>query len=281
MSDPRNHHYVPQWQLREWRSTGDKKLQSYFRLPDGRLSSQRRSPKSVASEKDLYTWLAPDHPNPQQLEKEFFQQIDSRAATAAQVLRNPGTMPMSMNVRCDWARFLTASILRTPFGLNGWKAVFKDIAHDRLGPDMALVERLTLINYNDEALKKTIEHLRRDIALEPWMQMRWWVECVDNARYYLLTSDTPMVGRIIDGKNRMAFYPLSPNRLFCVTDDPLMAYLISSGSADFVVNWSNNLQVKEAKKFLFAKDDDLNWHIEKYFGEGFPDPPLPENRKDG
>lgn len=277
MSEPRNHHYVPQWLLRAWCSPSDSKLQSFFRLEDGRLSSQRKAPKSVASQRDLYSWVAPLHNDPTELERGFFQELDAKAARAAHILREPGTVPMPMEMRRDWARFLMATLARTPLGLEGWRYELRKMGRERLGERHGLVDSLMPGWLKDTALEQIIELLSGDRAIEFCMDMRWWVERTDGARYSLLTSDHPCVGRLVeDTGHRLLMYPLSPMRLFCATDDPLMAYYISTGGPDLGVNWSNNLQIKEARRHLFAVDESLVWHIEKYFGEGFPEPPLPE-----
>lgn len=290
MSDPRKHHYVPQWHLRQW-VAHDNRLQSYTRLADSSLSSRRFSAKSIAFETDLYSWVSPTHPERQQLEKEFFQTLDSKAALAASILREPGTKPLLMEQRKDWARFLTASILRLPLELRQIKNFSKETDLDHLqllsneqGTAFKREEWLDFISrffpgfHEDRGLESLIEYLQGDESVEPWLQLQWWVEKVEGAQYTLLTSDRPLITRGIQKmeKGLLAFLPLSPLRLFCATNDPVLAYLISSGSADFAVNWSNNLQIKEARKYLFATDDSLKWHIEKHFGEGFPPPPLPE-----
>lgn len=214
MSEPRNHHYVPQWLLRAWCSPADNRLQSFFRLDDGRLSSQRRPVKSVASQVDLYSWIAPDHPNPTQLEAEFFQELDSKAARAAAILREPGTRAMTMEVRYEWARFLTASFIRSPLGLGGWKDEFRNDGLSTLGTaNTKLVDNVLPGWFEDTAMKLTVEFLKSDSAVDFWIQMRWWVECTDEAAYRLLTSDAPGVGRTIGGtKHKILFYPLAPNR---------------------------------------------------------------------
>jgi hypothetical protein len=188
-------------------------------------------------------------------------------------------LPMPMDVRTDWARFLAATLARTPFGLEGWRSELRKNGEERFGDRISLVDRLLPGWFNDTGLEQIVDYLSSDRAIKFWMDMHWWVEGTDGARYPLLTSDHPCVGRFTDDTGlKLLMYPLSPNRLFCATDDPVMANLISTGSSDFAVNWSNNLQIKEARKHLFAVDDSLKWHIAKYFGEGLPDPPLPENR---
>jgi uncharacterized protein DUF4238 len=290
MSEPRKHHYVPQWHLRQWVSS-DYKLQSFMRLEDGSLSSRRISPKSIAFEQDLYSWASQNHDNPQELEKEFFQKLDTTAAQAAEILREPGTTPMPMDLRSHWARFLTASILRLPLELQMIKSYSRDLYLDQVESMSATkVKQITQNEWakfidtffpgylSDLSLKSYIDFLQDHQSIDTWLRLQWWVEKVDNAQYSLLTSDKPLIMRGIQGMKEgfLAFMPLSPRRLFCATDDPLMAYLIVNGQSDFCVNWSNNLQIKMARKYLFAEDEKLQWHIEKFFGEGFPDPPLPE-----
>jgi hypothetical protein len=256
-------------------------LQSYFRLEDGRLSSQRRSPKTLASQRDLYNWVSPYNEAPTELEKGFFQQLDSKAARAASILCGPPTLGIPTDVFRDWARFLTATVVRTPFALEGWRFQLRKSGEELLGKDLGLLDSLLPGWLDDMGLKQIVDFLSSDQVLNLWKNMRSWMEDTDGARYRLLTSDSPGVGQLIGDSNdsglKLLLYPLSPNKIFCATEDPVMAHLISSGTPDFVVNWSNNLQIKYARKHLFAADDSLKWHIEKYFGDGFPDPPLPQN----
>jgi hypothetical protein len=232
----------------------------------------------VASGENLYSWCNPDHPDPTELERTFFQELDSKAAYAARILREPGTRAMPMDVRRDWARFLTATWLRTPLALSSWKKEFRAMAESRLNGQMKLVETVMPGWPEDTALHQIIEHLMSDEAVAEWMQMRWWVQPTDGAKYTLLTSDRPARGRRIgNSRRKVFFYPLSPNRLFCATDDSALAYLITGGPSDFAANWSNNLQINDAQKYLFAKDDSLKWHVERFFGENYPSAPLPED----
>jgi hypothetical protein len=221
VSEPRNPHYVPQWFLKAWCSPDDSRLQSYFRLGNGQLSSQRKSPTRLASQRDLYSWVAPSHQAPTELETGFFQKLDSKAAQAVSILREPGTLPMPTDVRTDWARFLATTLARTPFGLEGWRSELRKSGEQRFGDRISLVDRLLPGWFNDTGLEQIVDYLSSDRAIKFWMDMHWWVERTDGARYPLLTSDHPCVGRFIDDSG-LLMYPLSPNRLFCATDDLVM-----------------------------------------------------------
>jgi hypothetical protein len=196
MSGPRNHHYVPQWLLTAWCSPSDAKLQSYFRLPDGTLSSQRRSPRGLASQCDLYRWQGNSYVDPTEVETRFFQKLDSRAARAAQILRTSGAQ-MPIAACKDWARFLSACLVRTPFVIS----VVRDMLRERvkkIGGDISVLNELLPGWLEDGGLEDVVDYVRSDRAVLLWADMRWWVESTNDASYTLLLSDFPLTGRTIE-----------------------------------------------------------------------------------
>lgn len=289
MSNPIKHHYVPQWHLRQWISE-DNKLQSYFRLENGILSSRRYSTKSLAFETNLYTWASPNRPEEQQLEKEFFQKLDSNAAEVANKLRQNTKIELSHKYRDHWAQYLTACLIRLPKELSNIKKISKESDLDKL-EELSIGKNSNYDKNNwqdfirthfpgffeDRGLEFIVDYIQNGELNDFWLSLPWRVMQIKGSEYQLLTSDKPFITRGISQieKGILALYPLSPYYIFYATNYTFFDLLLSS-KPDFITLWSNNLQIKEARRFLIAKDESLTWHIEKYFGDSFPDPPLPE-----
>jgi hypothetical protein len=275
MNEPIKHHYVPQWYMREWCSS-DGKLQCFMRLPTRALNSRRYSPKAIAFETNLYSWANPNHPNPQDLEKEFFQTIDREGARVSKILRLDGVKALSDNDRKHWAHFLGATILRLPREIKSIKNESQRIVMESV-KDFDKVEQVFPGFSDDRGLRAMKDFIEDDEHTKIWTSFDWWVQDISRAEFSLLTSDKPLILLGIQQQDDgiIAFLPLSPNTLFCATNNSLFKHLIMQGKADFAANWSNNLQIKYARNFLIAKDESLSWHIERFFGDDFPDPPLP------
>ena len=110
------HHYVPQFLLRAWAETQPDKKVEIFRLDQPGLPSSRRAPKYTAYEEDLYALSMPVVAGMEQqaVEKHLLRRIDGLAAGVLRRLMTKGFAGLTLEDRCDWARFLMSLRLRQP-----------------------------------------------------------------------------------------------------------------------------------------------------------------------
>lgn len=118
-----DHHYVPQFYLREW--AGDEgKVWRYRREPSGSVSEKPVAPRGTAYEPDLYAVvdageIRPPY-NPHVIEREFFGKIDNDAAPVLRKLVESDAPALDDTERTAWALFMNSLIERGPATL-GWR----------------------------------------------------------------------------------------------------------------------------------------------------------------
>lgn len=78
--DTDNHHFVPQFYLSQWCGEDDK-LQEYGRVPPTmEIRSRRRGPRSTGFVPNLYTLPGVTEETKQNVEKVFYQKVDTEAS---------------------------------------------------------------------------------------------------------------------------------------------------------------------------------------------------------
>src|SRR5262249_55059707 len=110
MSAKGNHHYVPQFHLRNWLGS-DQKIPRWTRAPHtGELNQRRVAVASTAYLPGLYSL---EHVNPtevQKIEREVFGLIEDKASHALRTLVAHGPDALSLEERYWWTRYLQASL---------------------------------------------------------------------------------------------------------------------------------------------------------------------------
>lgn len=114
MSEPKAHHYLPQFYLRRWAGV-DGKVCRYSKPHGPEVKTKRIAPAGTGFETGLYKVRDESAPFENQMEKDFFSRIDSEAALSLQQIEqgiryDQWTSPR----RSAWSRFLLAQMLRAP-----------------------------------------------------------------------------------------------------------------------------------------------------------------------
>jgi len=107
------HHFVPAFLLRAWRSPDDGLLTTFKRVRDGKVVSERYSPKGVAREKGLYAINGLADKNT--LETRFFtKELDEPSSSVYHALCKRPTEELSEEQTLVWSQFLVALGIRGP-----------------------------------------------------------------------------------------------------------------------------------------------------------------------
>ena len=229
----RRHHHAPQFYLRPW-TAADGCLWRYSRAPNGKLCEDRKSPKSVGFEFDLYatTPTTPFERWPVDIvEKQVMAPLDDAAARVhSKLTALEPTTDLSDDERVSWARFLNSLMERHPRELAERDAAAVRIAtelcaeyrHRWPAPaDQARVEA-ALANYDHEATARNtvrtamVQEIRSGTFLDHVINEHEWMVFapVEGA---FITSDRPLIVNGGDTQTRPVHWvtlALGPQHLF-------------------------------------------------------------------
>ncbi len=264
-----NHHFTPVFYLKAWARV-DGRLTRYSR-PLDKVVPKSCAPTRTGSEPHLYTLRGVPPERQAALETEFFAPLDDRAAVVHQMLRSGRLNDLTGDQRCEWARFMMSTTLRSPFSLGEVERLadqtvrssldVPDAEYDaiRRPGDPATIYEWTLEhqphiieNAHKNFLPAMIDH--EDLG-QHLINMVWVTTDVSTAKHSLLTSDRPFnwSGGWKDAKALLAF-PLGPDRLFLATNSrPLMEAVVSN-PVDKVVRLVNDDVVRLAVDFVVGRD---------------------------
>ena len=120
MSEPKKHHYIPQFLLAEW-AVNDGKLWRFTRPHGNKIARKLVAPAEIGYEPQLYTTPGLPEEYAQQFEKVFLSKVDDRAACAHKLLMRNELINWKTPTRSDWTRFIGSLFFRTPENLAAYK----------------------------------------------------------------------------------------------------------------------------------------------------------------
>ena len=85
MNEPRKHHYIPVFYLRQW-AGADGRICEYRRVLPNRIVTRRTFPDGTGYKQDLYRIDGVPNPLSQAVEREFMRMVDTLANSALQKL---------------------------------------------------------------------------------------------------------------------------------------------------------------------------------------------------
>jgi hypothetical protein len=113
VSQPRDHHYVPQFLLSRWCKPNGK-LTVYTRA-QGRIVVSELHPRSTAFERDLYSFQNVPAAKQHAIETEFMsRRIDDPAAPIVHKLVDGNLASLTTDERSDFSRFVLSLRVRHP-----------------------------------------------------------------------------------------------------------------------------------------------------------------------
>jgi len=102
-----------------------------------------------------------------------------------------------------------------------------------------------------------------------------WVVVPLRSSYSLLTSDRPFVmTNGISGPDKHLGLPIGPRLLFIAADDPAEVQRLAQQGHDALATVTNNLVVRQARKFVWGIDDSHLRFVERRLGEKLRSSPL-------
>ena len=229
MSDPINHHWIPQFLLKKWEIAHAKIPTLGLVGPKYELSLKYYSAKSICSEEYLYSMASETEVDKQRIEKEYLQKIHNDASIIVDKIEADKTL--TEIEKKEFSRFIFNLHLRNPITLvrmekySEEQKIIPEILDQAYlngfikRPIILTDERRKLIAYNATRLSITQDE-NHAIVTNLIRQFRWHFIRTSQTEYPipLVISDQPTVvfNGLINNDSEI-FLPLGPNILFWAT----------------------------------------------------------------
>jgi hypothetical protein len=266
-----DHHYVPQFHLRNWEKGSDRKFTQWGRIAyNGKLVRREVGAVETAYVPGLYS-LEHVHPiEAQQIETKILHEIEDRAAPVLIKLVTDGPASLSVEDRFWWTRYLQASLLRVPHVVERMKNEGRQLARNHLAQDheefltaKGAAPEKTLLEWAENhapariantGLRVMVRMLNNERAIERIIHLSWIVRNVSECNRLLLIGDDPfeLIGDLYKPRCLISI-PLTPTHVFFGTDATEVEEHICKMSNRAVVNASNVSTVSTAKRFAYGE----------------------------
>jgi hypothetical protein len=284
-----DNHYVPIFYQKRWAIRADKRVCVYSRpYKDARV--QRKFPKGVGYQRDLYTVTNIDEGDATYLEQHFFKVSDDLAAKALSIIEAGQWKPMDTTTRSGWTRFIMSLLHRNP---------------EQVGKFLEIVSQYVAIV---KPQYEKLYHEKRDAnhpatfdefwqSIRPEVVGRTWIKLIQmtidskfvgdhfnklvwrvldfKSSYTFLTGDRPII--MTNGMTKMDSHlaiPIGPRKLFIAAHTTGWADALMRDKADKVIAFVNDRIVRQARRFCIGVDDAHLSFFAKRFGEMLPSSPV-------
>ncbi|WP_082584841.1 DUF4238 domain-containing protein [Caulobacter sp. Root655] len=236
MSEPRKHHYLPEFYLKRWATNGEGKV-CVYRRPHGIVDVRWLHPAGVGFQKDLYT--IPSRADPvarQEMETGFMTPIDTQAANALAYIAAHGARPPNLKLQQGWSRFVLSLLYRHPRQIEfirtkvrendetTWSDLERNYDAIR-GPDDPSTYREYRETTGKAICDETEAQLIRSMIDSAWIgdhltRMHWNFITLEQPKHGLLTSDDPvMTSNGVGNRDGFVIVPVGPRTLFLAVND--------------------------------------------------------------
>lgn len=274
------HHYVPEFLLKQWHSGADKKL-TQFQWMRGVLLPERFSAKAVAKAPHLYSQRMHDPMPNVMLERDFMgPHIDDPAAVVHKEILANGHENLTSQERYEWSRFLLSLLVRTPEMIDFMRRAGRRLMASAMDeqPDAMLHLRK---NDAQGTLREWAEvnrpHLFEDVGVRTLpavltspdlnnaiLSSGWSTVSLTDSNVDALIADNPVVylGDIKQGFSFMV--PISPRMAFVVASHPQDLSRVLEMRRTGLTKSVNRHLVKHARRYVYATGQQHKALIEKY-----------------
>lgn len=268
----RRHHYIPQFLSKLWIGK-DGKLCEHSR-PHKALVSQRKPPKAVGFERDLYSLPGAIPSDVAFVEDRFFAIGDQRACNALQVILTGNLANFSREHREAFTRLLVSFYHRTPDRVqyiretlaNETQRVIDEVREEiRIGARPPPRPGMDFEQYAANLMAKTYDFLWGKSLMSlvdsqmvgpAVFNMRWATRRLPRSERDLLLGDHPLVrsNGIAHPEGHIAL-PLGPRLLFLATNTLETQRQILGQSDERIVRDCNRETLRHAKRFVYSTDE--------------------------
>jgi hypothetical protein len=262
VSDPRKHHYIPAFYLKQW-AGADGCVCTMRKVRRG-LHVRRLSPRGTGYKRDLYRIDNVPPEVAQSFESEFLKFTDTHACLALEKLLHRGSA-WTDKLRSAWARFILSLIFRNPENvsrirdhiLEMWRVGF-ELVRDNYDPTQN-----NNIPFEQFSASHSIGHLEAAQFLKEiidneriapdLMSMRWYVMPLDKSNTMLMTSDRPLDMPHLGSPDAYLTLPIGPRHLFIAFRRPdFLRRAFESQSHTAIARAVNRAVVCQAREYVWA-----------------------------
>ncbi|MBV9828863.1 MAG: DUF4238 domain-containing protein [Alphaproteobacteria bacterium] len=297
------HHYIPVFYLSNWTSPTDGNLCEFsrpYKTPPGKterpvkaipMKAKRVHPNGTGYIKNLYKF--PDL-NPRMrnfLEDRFFLRVDDDGARVMQRLLN-GDTEFDANAKSAWARFLMSMFHRSPENIDRVLTMMTPEYVRSLEPELRpryeqrvaekgggptwdeLVANFKGADYQQFALL-LLHRIMDSERVGTVLTNMIWTVAPRYGIYPLFTSDRPIWMTPLGQNDAHLIMPLTPDHFFFAGRDEATLHMLEQtnlhrGLAEVV----NNRLVRQARRFVYARDDKRKQFMQNRLGDRLSWSPL-------
>jgi hypothetical protein len=265
-----NHHFIPEFYLKPWLSDQDKKLEEYGRVPPSMDIRSRRWVRSKTGMiPNLYTLPGVTEATKQNVERVFYQQVDTSAAQVRDKLLIRAEL--SDKDLYVWARFMLSLGIRNPTEMEKFK---ERLRRDFVKPDARLEARWAEVRREgqpatvEEALLQLNPHtpeigailittklVQNQNIIKTIMGMDWMVYDASTSNRKFLTCDRPLIMTPFGRDDAQMVLPMSPDKLLTIFKNPDFNDELQFMNPSSVVEATNKLIIGQAREKVYAVDN--------------------------
>ncbi len=249
MSQPRKHHYLPEWYLSRWKRpwNGDEVIWEFGRVgPQKELHARYRHPSATGYAFDLYTIPNSAAEEAAEIETKLLQVIDDRGAkavTMAELGKAAGPKD-----KAGLVQFMLSMLHRSPDRIEYLEQRLKQVLDDN-----PLFDGEDSDVFRTGALNTFIDLVQSPLMIGRMMQMRTFVINLSDAAHDLLTSDSPlMMSNGMAHKDAFVILPTGPRTLIMLAEDKALADHVAGHGGKVISKAMNDAVVIQAKKLVFG-----------------------------
>jgi len=284
-----DNHYIPIFYQKRWAICADKRVCVYSQ-PHKDARVERKHPKGVGYQRDLYTVTNVDAAVATYLERHFFKVTDDLAAKALSIIEAGQWKPMDTATRSGWTRFIMSLLHRNPEQVGK----FLEIVSQYVAIVKPQYEKL-YHDKRDANHPATFDEFWQDIL--PEVVGRTWVKLIQTtidsksvgahfnsliwrvldfkSSHTFLTGDRPII--MTNGMNYTDSHlaiPIGPRKLFIAAHTAGWADALMHDKADNVIAFVNDRIVRQARRFCIGVNDAHLLFFAKRFGQMLPSSPV-------
>lgn len=273
------HHYVPEFLIKPWANHGVVAGYWWDSIA-GLLRCNQKGPKAFCYETDLFS-LQSEHHSKDQLERLFFEKVDTLGADARDQLLKGGVDSLSHDQRCNFARLLLSLDSRRPqFVAKVRTEGRQQLVHALDNDDQIMTAMVregidgTPSSYFEEQTKSLLEDRAvtglQQITDNPkigstLLRAHWILVELTGTTQALVLSDRPMIRTLAyDHPMTVWALPLSPTTIFCAANARNAIERIRRINHRRLAIACNQAGASQADRYIFSvSDTDRSW-LEKY-----------------
>lgn len=216
----------------------------------------------------------------QALEWAIFQKVDDAGARALEAMLSDPAALRDDVVRSDWAVFLRAMLLRTPYQMTGVLASLEKIWRDadvsekyavmrKTGMPETANEFLEMLNPNEakeSAFRMFANAIGSDRTTRHIVKLPWRIFDCSTSDHMLLLSDHPVVIAPLKTDDGHIAMPLSPTKYLVAATNNRTKAMADSLRPKLAVRTLNKLTVQRAQHYVIARDKAQDRFVRKQFG---------------